>query len=173
MSTVEISGYVEGFEPNIFSKDPEIQISIICPQPDFVDVDATVLTGTVDDGTTKTTIGYFGTVPSGFVLRVSSTPARQAYTGIITIVNKTPFPQFFPVEATVDTTRYFEMSSVQGLKYVRTVAISGGIITNLLRTTAANVVWPKLEPGANDLSVGANSPGQEWKLTYFNRYGGL
>jgi hypothetical protein len=30
-SPVEISGYIESNEPNMFSKDPEHQISIICP----------------------------------------------------------------------------------------------------------------------------------------------
>lgn len=36
METVEISGWVESFEPAIFSKDPDVLISIICPDPYFV-----------------------------------------------------------------------------------------------------------------------------------------
>lgn len=37
--TVEIGGYIESFEPNMFSQDPEIQISVICPKPMFVTLD--------------------------------------------------------------------------------------------------------------------------------------
>jgi hypothetical protein len=36
MPTVEVGGYIESNEPNMFSQDPEIQISIICPKPKFV-----------------------------------------------------------------------------------------------------------------------------------------
>jgi hypothetical protein len=37
MPMVEIGGYVESVEPNMFSQDPEMQISIICPRPNFAD----------------------------------------------------------------------------------------------------------------------------------------
>ena len=36
METVEITGWVESLEPTIFSKDPDVSISIICPDPYFV-----------------------------------------------------------------------------------------------------------------------------------------
>jgi hypothetical protein len=44
LPTVYINGVVESFEPNIFEQDPEIQVSILCPKPDFIDVDATLIT---------------------------------------------------------------------------------------------------------------------------------
>jgi hypothetical protein len=37
MPTVDIEGYVESFDPNMFTQDPEIQVSIICPKPDFIE----------------------------------------------------------------------------------------------------------------------------------------
>lgn len=37
MPVVEIGGYVESLEPNMFSQDPEIQVSIICLKPNFGD----------------------------------------------------------------------------------------------------------------------------------------
>jgi hypothetical protein len=35
LETLEITGWVESFEPTIFTKDPDIRISIICPDPFF------------------------------------------------------------------------------------------------------------------------------------------
>jgi hypothetical protein len=39
MPTVNIWGNVESFEPNMFSQDPEIQISVLCPRPKFIGLD--------------------------------------------------------------------------------------------------------------------------------------
>jgi hypothetical protein len=39
MPTVEVGGYIESFEPNMFSQEPEIQISVICPKPKFIGLD--------------------------------------------------------------------------------------------------------------------------------------
>ncbi len=36
MEPVEIGGYVESIEPNMFSQDPEMQVSVICVNPYFV-----------------------------------------------------------------------------------------------------------------------------------------
>lgn len=183
MATVEINGYIESFDPNIFTKDPEIQISIICPDPDFVDIVATVVEGVVNNVATIpevfTEINYVGTVRTGFVLKVKTATARPAYTGPINVVCFNPPPQPYNTEGvviaigTVNTTQYFEMSSVSGKKYAKTVVISTGLETNLLRTVGVNAVWPWFEFGLNNLSITADSAGQAWTLTYFNRYGGL
>ncbi len=36
MEPVEIGGYIESIEPNMFSQDPEMQVSVICINPYFV-----------------------------------------------------------------------------------------------------------------------------------------
>ena len=45
LPTTDIEGYVEGFEPNHFAQDPEYQISIINPRPDFIEIDASIYEG--------------------------------------------------------------------------------------------------------------------------------
>ncbi len=173
MVTVDIEGYVEGVEPNIFSKDPEVQVSIICPKPDFVASSATVVVGTVGDGQVSTEINYNGTTPTGFVLKIESSTAKPTFTGNIQVVNETPFTQVFSLDVTINAQQYFEMSSVAGAKYVRTVLIGDGSITNLLRRIATNAVWPRLDPGLNGFKVVGAEVGQTWTLTYFSRFGGL
>ena len=175
LPTVDIEGIVESFQPNIFSQDPEIQVSVLCHKPDFIEADATIIEGTVDDGTTEYVFDYVGTVDTGFELRVDRTVANPSYTGGFTIVNRAPVdPQLFEVNpVTVDTTKYFKLSTVRNAKRVSTIAVADGETTNLLSGVTDESVWPHLEPGENVVTVEASEPGQAWTLAYFNRFGGL
>ncbi len=176
MSTVKIDGYIEGFEPNMFSKDPEIQVSIICPLPDFVEITPITATGVVDDidfGAGSSAIQYKGTVPTGFVLRIEEIAGTPAYTGSFTIERSPNGPGMFIFEATVNTDQYVEMSSIRGKKYVRSTNLATGVTTNLLRSVNSFSKWIDLAPGENSVFVYNNTGGQKWTLTYFNRYGGL
>lgn len=168
---VDIEGYVESFEPNIFSQDPEVQVSIINPKPDFVDANATLVQGTVDIDVIEYAFEYTGTVETGFELVVKTTDVNPDYTGKLIVINDT---QTFEVNpATSDTVKYFKLNTVRGSKRVGTVAYADGALTNLLAKVTAASVWPVLRPGENVFSVVANELGQEWTLAYFNRFGGL
>lgn len=175
MPTVDIEGDVESFEPNIFSQDPEIQISIICYKPDFIDVDATIYEGVVDDGTTELEFEYIGTVPTGVELRVARTVDLPSYTGLLTATFLwNDIPSIFEINpVTIDTTKYFKYSSVKEMKRAQNVSVADGAITNLLNRVVQPPVWPELKPGQNVFSLAAATPGQAWTLAYYNRFGGL
>lgn len=175
LPTVDIEGIVESFEPNIFSQDPEIQVSVLCHKPDFVETDATIYTGVVDDGTVELEFDYIGTLPTGFELRVDRTVANPIYTGEVEITLKSPEdPQLFKVDpVTVDTTQYLYLSSVQNAKRIQSIAVADGAATNLLSKMTSDSVWPLLQPGKNYITVAAGEAGQKWTLAYFNRFGGL
>lgn len=174
LPTTDIEGYVESFEPNIFSQDPEIQVSIINPKPDFVEIDATIYRGVVGDGTDQMVVDYVGTVSTGIEIRVDRSIELPAYSGPLTIrVENSDGIQEIAVDpVTVDTTRSYKMSSVQGQKRVQTESlISPDDVINLLKVK--NGDWPVLQPGENLVSVLAAAPGQVWTLAFFNRFGGL
>lgn len=175
LPTVDIEGYVESFEPNIFSQDPEIQISVICPKPDFTDVDATILTGSVDDGTTEVEFEYIGNVEVGFELRVDRTTLNPDYTGPIVITLLSPeTPQIFEADPiTIDLDQYFKLSTRSQAKRVSTVDLVTADVTNELAKVTDASVWPTLKPGTNVLSVAADENDQAWTFAYFNRFGGL
>lgn len=181
LPTCAIYGIVESFEPNIFSRDPEIQVSIICPMPDFVSVASSQVNGIVGDGSTSIVIDYEGTISTGFVLEVRSTVGNVAYTGNIEVQNQvdllqSPFVNTMDltaIDVTVDTTKYFKMSSVRGDKYVYSITTFDSIITDILKTISPDTKWPVLEPGSNEFQVVAAESGQSWQLTYFKRFGGL
>lgn len=175
MPTCDIEGYVESFEPNIFSKDPEIQVSVICPKPDFLETDATILTGTVDDGTIETVFEYLGTVETGLELRVDATPTHANYAGDLTVSNTAyAIPQVYKLQAiTINALKYFKLSSVRNAKRVQNISVADGSPTNLLAKVTKESVWPVIKPGENVFTLAAATSGQEWTLAYFNRYGGL
>lgn len=170
---VGILGYVESFEPNMFSKDPEIQISLLCPQPNFVAADPVVVTGTVGIApVTATEIDYEGTVETGFLLVVSPSGGNPSYTGNVAIRNVCRSNDLFQVTATIDADSQLHLSTVQGEKYVR--AMDGEVfLSNLLPYTSVELVWMPLYPGTNDFSVASAETGQTWELTYTPQYGGI
>lgn len=172
---VDIEGYVESFEPNMFTQDPEIQVSILCHKPDFVEAYATVIEGVVDDGSVEQEFEYSGTVNTGFELRIDRNVENPSYTGslLVTVISDLK-PQLFEVDpVTIDTAKYFKLSTVRTLKRVQNVAYADGELTNLLAAMTPESVWPEITPGTNVISVAAAETGQDWTFAYFNRYGGL
>jgi Phage tail protein RIFT-related domain len=169
---VEISGIVESVEVNQFSKDPEIQVSIVCPEPYFTALNPEVITGqSVRPGGVIATIDYDGNVEAGIYVKVThvSTPA-PTYIGIQI---GDPEISHANVTATVSASKYFEMSSIPMQKYVQNIDLGTGVITNLLSKIQAGSLWPTLQPGENHFSVITDAGVQDWELTYFERFGGL
>jgi len=171
----QITGIVESFQPNIFSQDPEVQVSIICPKPDFVAVNATIIGGTVSDDSDpdEVVIDYAGTVPTGFELRVRNSPLLGAYTGDIVLVNKIPgkTQTFRASYVTVDSGRSFRVNTVASSRFIQNVYDDG--VMNILAKMVVSSEWPELSPGENLFSIYATEGGLDWNMGYFNRYGGL
>lgn len=169
---VEIYGYVESCEVNPFSKDVEILVSIICPDPYFTAVTPTLITGDTTNGSNPVEIAYNGSIEAGINVEVlmGSNPAPT----YIAVQIGDAVISYFRAVASVDATKYFLMNSVPGAKYVRNVAWNTGVITNLLSKVQTGSQWPTLKPGLNDFSVITDTPGhQQWQLRYFERRGGL
>lgn len=164
----QIDGVVESLEPNIFAKDPEIQVSVICPRPDFTALDQTVLTGVVtDDDTDLVEIDYVGSAKTGLHILVESSPARGAYTGEVRLVFNSG--SFVLEDLSIDDLHSLELNSVPGFKYIREPEGS----VNLLGRVQNGYTWPVLQAGINQFAVVADLPGQVWSLSYFAKFGGL
>lgn len=171
---VEIEGYVESFEPNMFSEDPEVQVSIICPNPDFMDPVPTVITGTVtemaDDGVE---FEYIGSVPAGLELKVQPSDTNVAFTGHIIVVMGPPPEKAFHVDpVTIDATNELRIATWPAKK-VESVGGFGGPV-NLLSAVSADSEWPIIRVGSNKIVVNAEADfGQDWTMAFFSRFGGL
>lgn len=177
---VVISGYVESNDPNIFSKDPENVVSIICPQPDFVTVDPFVVTG--DTTTYPVTIDYHGTVEAGLLLEITGTDAGSPTLvhvdltpdGITPVI---PFDVQTFTEVTgpiLDGTKDFSMSSIPRQKYVKNIAHADSAETDIIGWITPGSIWPKFQPGNNIANIYTNHTSPfDWRLTYYERYGSL
>lgn len=171
--TVEIKGYVESMEPNIFVKTPTILVSIICPSPDFIALDETVVTGITNDGTSFSDIDYIGSVETGVLLKVTQAAGSPGTDVIQVSITGQYAPQLFAAKGALAADTRWEMNSVPGAKYVRSVSLTTGAIQNFLNDISSDTVWPTLFPGLNKMSVYTPVVGQNWELSYFARFGGL
>lgn len=181
-SPCEIEGWVESCSPVLFSKDPEMQISIICPQPYFISSEATIIEGEVKysadiaDGTIDlseaTEIVYEGSIPTGFKLTISPSEAVPMYDDDLMIGSVNGLTEVIHFIGPVDETRNVVYSSVTGSKYLRNVTDLEEV-ENLLGTVVDKPSWMTLRRGSNLVGVGGTAEGQLWVLEYYNRYGGL
>jgi hypothetical protein len=169
----QIDGVIESMDPNMFSKDPQVQISIICPMPDFVAVEPTVETGLTNSGILFKTMTYPGSVPAGIILKIEQAVGSPGEDAIQLILKGEHQPLTFVAQGKIDPTTYFEIDSIPGEKYVHSVSTMLGTITNYLNSVAVDAIWPLLYPGKNDISVVTPLVGQNWELTYFAHFGGL
>lgn len=176
--TVQISGQVERLEPNHFSADPEVQISILCPDPNFRALTPTVVTGTGlqasdDNAGNYSLIEYAGNVPTGVELVIVGHTATL--TDSWHIKTSLPSAQDFYIYATALTnTADWLYSSVDGTKYFKK-----SDDTSLLNRVADGSDWVKLYPGTNlfgfaaaGLTIASGSR-PTWTMTYHARFGGI
>jgi hypothetical protein len=181
MPTVEIEGFIETFEPNIFSQDPEIQISVLCPQPDFVGIDRVTYTG-VDIPAATLVLDYKGTVETGFEMNfdliaspgVQNEAFQTSQPGMI-------WNRFETQLVGASNDFYLRVLTVKSGKKTEYVRRSDGLIINQIHNKITNPtigsVWPLIKPGENTLQVtrygSTNTTPRNWTMRFYNRYGGL
>jgi hypothetical protein len=176
--TVRISGMVEKLEPNHFSNDPEVQVSILCADPNFRATTPTVVTGTClqasdNNAGNYTLIDYAGNVPTGVALTIEGNTASLADSWHL--VTAAPLIQDFYIYAYVLTnTNDVLYSSIDGEKYFKD---SGN--DSLLNRVVDGSDWIKLHPGSNlfafaaeNLTIASNDR-PTWTMTYYARFGGI
>lgn len=176
-SPVEILGYVESNEPNMFSKDPEQVISVICPSLYFKSVDPTVINGQTDMDPYE--IQYEGNVETGMLVQVNGrTIAGGDPTWVKVRVNDS-LENSIQVPNPITLNQNFLMSTIPGDKYLRQVNLAGELVENLLNlmilidNNDRDDRWPMIGPGTQDFAVTSQSGVQTWVLTYYNLFGSL
>lgn len=174
---VEIKGFTESNEPNIFSKDPEMAISIICPLPDFIAVSPSVVAGTAKETPDETEFTLVGNVDTSgrVVLTTIEDDPTPNYDGDITLEHKTlsPVANIFKVTGSVAEGLDLIIDSARGSKVAENII--GVEHINLLNSMTADSKWLALRPGTNKFRVILDPAAADkaWTLTYFERFGGL
>jgi len=167
--TVNISGYIETCEPAIFTQEPAVDVSIMCFQPDFVDVTTqTISEDTVSDST-EIDVVYSGTVETGIVFTLNLNRTESDFT----IYHRSP-------DGTLR-----QLDFAESLLSGDTVVINtnpgsksatltrSGVSTSILNGISPQSNWVSLSKGANTIRVYATGAAIPYTITYMHKYGGL
>lgn len=168
---VAIDGVVETCEPDIFAKDPTVDISIINSAPDFLETTPTTLSGNTVSTSTMTTISYplEGSVETGIELVLSVNR---------TLTEFTIYHQ--PADGVVRSFD-FAASLVSGdtvtintnVRQKQVTLLRSGVLSSILYARSPQSTWISLQPGDNLFRVYAVGAAIPYTLTYTERYGGL
>lgn len=167
--TVDISGRVEDCKPAIFTQTPAVDISIICFDPDFKELESIQVNGMSTATEDEMLIEYSGTVETGieFVMNVD-----RALTDF-TIYHRPP-------DGTLKTLDFahpllagdiLTINTVSGNK--RVTLTRSGSDSSLLRGMSPQSNWIELSKGDNYIRVYAEGAGIPFSISYLTRHGGL
>ena len=170
--TVKTTGTVESCEAPLFVREPQTDVSIICYDPDFIDVNLvemhTQFTTTdvfgspiVIDGTSKTGLDS---------LRFTANQSLDGFTVYHTTPSGTLRTMFVSVPLLVND--QVNLRTVKGDKSITLTRL--GVTTSLMYAVSPQSLWVLLEPGENMLYVNTEAASPSPVLVDFhNRYGGL
>lgn len=186
---VQIKGYVETIEGDLFVQRERMQISIICPRPYFEDLETiyTELSKTVRMFEFPFSIDYNSPIPfseiqeyplctinnggdvdSGFIMRVAFNDAANGFK----IYNSTTqtFIGFNFIFSAQDELTINTLSGQMGVSLLRQ-----GETVNLLNFMSEGSTWLKLALGDNDFTFTATSGADGIRIVFAtaNLYGGV
>lgn len=165
----EIDGRIESLEPDVFTKDPTLDLSIMCYDPEFFDADPVIFNGMTVADLTEAVLSYDGSVETGAIFTLF--PDRLVTE--FTIYHRPPDDTLritaFP--HVLNGGEKLEISSVRGEK--RVIWTSGGVERSVLWALTPQSSWLELFPGDNNLRVYAEGAPVPFTIEYTNKYGGL
>jgi hypothetical protein len=169
-SSYNISGRVESCETPLFTKEPAVDISVICFDPDFIAPDVVTMFGNTVSDTTTFQINYLGTVETGITFTIS--PQRPITD--FTIYNTWPDGTNNNLEFTapLEAFDHLIIETTPGEKSV-TQYRNNSIFASPLYGVPAQSAWTELQPGINTLRVFCEGDPVQFDLAYRVRYGGL
>ena len=141
-----LTGVVEKFESDLFTKETTVQVSVICPQPLFTSVDPTVLTAP-GGGWATVVVPYDGLAPTGFKwtgeVNTSSLAEVKLQNGSQTMRLVGPFALNTVIE-------------VDSNDRARSIKVNG---VNRLAVMAPESRWLKFSPGGNTIVTFGSTAG--------------
>lgn len=166
---VDIKATVESLSAPLFAEDPDVEISLMAFQPDFVDPKMVTLAGNTVSTTTNTPINYPGTIETGTVLTLNVNRTLAAFsiynTGEDGVLHQLDF------SGSLLAGDQLVISSLKGAKGI--TLTRSGVSSSLLYGRSAQSSWIELMEGINQFRVYAPGDPIPYELEYMVRYGGL
>lgn len=190
--SVQIEGYVETFEGDRWSNDPDADISILCPKPNFKDITQQEITGNSEVGTNPplTDVLNDGDRLVGFELWITNDSGVD-FEGDIKIdrivedalgaVFSTQEMYLSDVSLPGALTDYVYVNTNQGQKVVQLInpSTDPDTVDSILGKMTDDSDWPVLWSAMNKFRVvttgttGWGTNHLNWTLKYYYEYGGL
>lgn len=163
-------GQVETFENAMISADPEVDISIICYDPNlYSPTPITVSDHTQSDRLTTKSINYQGNIEAGFIFTLHVNRNLSS----LTLKNTTPDS----IDQNIDLTGAFisgdeiVINTIPGQKAI--TLTRAGVTTSILYYMTSVPIWPTLKKGINQIGAYASGTGINYDLLYTPKFGGI
>jgi len=162
---VDISGRVETCEAPLFTEEPQMDVVVICFDPDFVEETPVVINGNTTAAETEMLVDYDGTVETGVEFTLNANRAVPSFV----IYHRLPNGDSRTL------TFNYALASGQALTIVTTPGSKSATIagTSVLYGMTPDSNWISLEPGDNFIRVYAEGAPVPFTLKFTNKYGGL
>lgn len=167
-----ITGRVESCDPVHFTQEPTVEVSILCFNPDFVELAPETVTGSTTSGTTPITIDYEGSVETGIELTINFNRSLSEFT----VYHVLPDDSIRTLEfdnVPLLSGDVLKISTVPGSKGA--TLTRAGVTSSVLYGVSPQSAWIEMIPGINKIRVyhGSSGAGIPLVIDYINRYGGL
>ena len=165
----QIHGWVETCTGPIFTQEPEVNISVMCFDPDFFDSEIVNVTGLTTGDLAATPVEYVGTTETGvtFTLNVNRTLGEFQ----INQVDPDGNTWSMDVVALFQTGDVVTISTVPGNKSVD--ILRAGVTIPSVYAVSPQSTWIQLSPGSNTIRFTASGDPIPASLSYQNRFGSV
>lgn len=166
---VDILGRVESFETPLFSKEPAVDISLLCFDPDFYDPNPVTVEGFSTSGSLESTINYAGTVETGIVFKLFVDRTLSEFS----IYHRPPDGTMRTIDFSNPLVAgdVVTISTIVGAKEV--VRTRSGLDTPILYAITPQSHWLEFQSGENHIRVYAEGADIPYTIEYTTKYGGL
>ncbi len=166
---VSIVGRVESNDSPRFTSDPGADISIICPNPDFLGMTNEIIaSNSVADGT-ENTINYIGTIETGFLFTLN---VNRSISGFSLYARGSDGIQYeLDFSADLVASDVVKISTVPGNKFA--TLTRGGVDSSLLYGISPSSPWLTLQPGSNKIRLLISGAAIPYTISYTDKYGAL
>lgn len=166
---VDIDAVVEDHTSPMWSEDPEVTVTLIGLQPDFLDPRRVELDSSTVSTSAVTEIDYPGTIATGTVVTLNVNRNLGGFT-IYNGVEEGVLSQLDFSYPLINGDQLV-VSSLQGAKGI--TLTRAGVSSSLLYGRSAQSKWIELSQGINEFRVYAPGDPVPFTLEYVVRYGGL
>lgn len=166
-----IYGRVETCAPSagMFQQEPDLNISVVCFDPDFTDPVPVVVSGLSTTDVAATYFPYNGTSETGIIFTININ--RPLIEFVLYYTDGTGTTWTMDVAGSFLAGDQITISTVPGSKYA--TLVRAGVSSSVLYAVSPQSIWPQLAPGDNWFRVVAAGAAIPAQISYIKRFGEL